>query len=224
MHILLVEDDPELSEKLCTALEGENYTVERTMDGADALERIWNDNHDLILLDIMLPELSGFEVLQNTREAGISTPVLMLTARGDVSDKVQGLNLGADDYLAKPFSLAELLARIRALLRRGLEANPVIQCGEITLNTVSRIVTKKGSRIVLTPKEFSIFEFLLHNRGRVLSRFVIAEHVWGEEFDPFVMSNVVNVHIKNLRQKLHIDGQENPIKTIRGTGYVIEKL
>lgn len=171
----------------------------------------------------MLPKLNGLEVLQRAREAGIMTPVLMLTAKGDVSDKVQGLNLGADDYLAKPFSLSELLARIRALLRRGAEANPVIECGDMSFNTVSRVVKKKGCDVVLTSKEFSILEFLLHNRGRVLSRFVIAEHVWGECFDSFTMSNVVNVHIKNLRKKLQSGDQESLIKTVRGIGYTVEK-
>ena len=169
MHILIVEDEAELSENLRSVLEGENYTVETCNNGEQALDKIWNETHDLILLDIMLPKLNGLEVLQSTRDSGITTPVLMLTAKGDVTDKVQGLNLGADDYLAKPFSLSELLARIRALLRRGSEANPVIECGNITLNTVSRVVKKSGCDVVLTTKEFSILEFLLHNRGRVLS-------------------------------------------------------
>jgi DNA-binding response OmpR family regulator len=223
MHILIVEDESELSENLRSVLESENYTVETCNNGEQALDKIWNETHDLILLDIMLPKLNGLEVLQRTRESGITTPVLMLTAKGDVTDKVQGLNLGADDYLAKPFSLSELLARIRALLRRGSEANPVIECGNISFNTVSRVVKKSGCDVVLTTKEFSILEFLLHNRGRVLSRFVIAEHVWGESFDSFAMSNVVNVHIKNLRKKLQSGDQKSLIKTVRGFGYTIEK-
>lgn len=223
MHILIVEDEPELSEKLRGVLESENYTVETSFNGEEALEKIWNENHDLILLDIMLPRLNGIEVLRNTREAGINTPVLMLTAKGDVGDKVQGLNAGADDYLAKPFSLSELLARVRALLRRGGEANPIIKCGDLSLDTISRKVLLKEELISLTSKEFSILEFLLHNRGRVLSRFVIAEHVWGENFDSFAMSNVVNVHIKNLRKKLQTDGEESFLKTVRGVGYTIEK-
>ena len=223
MHILLVEDEPELLDKLRSLLESENYTVESSMDGEDALDKIWNENHDLILLDIMLPRLDGLEVLKSIRESAIKTPVLMLTAKGDVEDKVRGLNLGADDYLAKPFSVAELLARVRALLRRGSEANPIIECGDIALNTVNRVVTKNGEPINLTSKEFSILEFFLHNRGRILSRYVIAEHIWGEDFDPFAMSNVVNVHIKNLRKKLQPEGQENIIKTVRYAGYIIDK-
>ena len=221
MHILIVEDEPELLEKLKSILEGEKYTVDVACDGQEGLDKVWNDNHDLILLDIMLPKIDGLEVLEEIRNAGIATPILMLTAKGDVTDKVRGLNSGADDYLAKPFSLPELLARIRALLRRGTEANPVIECGGIALNTVSRTVLKNSEPVVLTTKEFSILEFLLHNRGRVISRFVLAEHVWGESFDPFTMSNVVNVHIKNLRKKLQMD--DNFIKTVRGIGYTVEK-
>lgn len=223
MFILIVEDNPDLSERLRSLLEAENYTVDTSMDGEDALEKIWGESHDLILLDIMLPKLNGLEVLRTIRQEGLSTPVLMLTAKGDVVDKVQGLNLGADDYLAKPFSLSELLARIRALLRRGNEANPLIECGDVTLDTVSRVVLKKGEAVDLTTKEFSILEFLMHNRGRVISRFVLAEHVWGENFDPFTMSNVVNVHIKNLRKKLQADGSESLVKTVRGAGYTIDK-
>ena len=223
MFILIVEDNPDLSERLRSLLEAENYTVDTSMVGEDALEKIWGESQDLILLDIMLPKLNGLEVLRTIRQEGLSTPVLMLTAKGDVVDKVQGLNLGADDYLAKPFSLSELLARIRALLRRGNEANPLIECGDVTLDTVSRVVLKKGEAVDLTTKEFSILEFLMHNRGRVISRFVLAEHVWGENFDPFTMSNVVNVHIKNLRKKLQADGSENLVKTVRGAGYTIDK-
>lgn len=223
MHILIVEDETALRDKLRTILEAENYTVEIAADGDAALDAVWNDNHDLILLDIMLPKRSGLEVLNEIRGAGLRVPVLMLSAKGDVGDRVRGLNSGADDYLGKPFSTAELLARMRALLRRGGEPNPVIQCGEIELDTVRRVVTRRGEAIALTSKEFSILEFLLHNRGRVISRFVLAEHVWGEQFDPFTMSNVVNVHIKNLRKKLGTDNEESVVETVRGAGYIINR-
>ena len=223
MHILIVEDEPELLEKLVSVLHNEQYTTETASDGEEALDKIWNDTHDLILLDIMLPHLSGLDVLQEIRKAGIVTPVLVLTAKGDVADKVLGLNLGADDYLPKPFSLAELLARVRALLRRGAEANPVIVSGSISLHTVSRDVLKNGELVSLTTKEFAILEFLLHNRGRAVSRFDLAEHVWGDNFDSFSMSNFVDVHIKNLRKKLKTDDDQQPIKTVRGFGYVIDK-
>ncbi len=223
MNILIVEDEPDLLENLKRLLESEQYTIETAEDGEEALTKIWSEIHDLILLDIMLPLLSGLEVLKEIRQAGISTPVLMLTARADVKDKVYGLDLGADDYLAKPFSSSELLARVRALLRRGSEANPVIECGEITLHTVRREVLKSGIHVPLTSKEFSILEFLLHNRGRVVSRFALAEHVWGDSFDSLNMSNFVDVHIKNLRKKLKMNDEEPIVKTVRGFGYVIEK-
>ncbi len=223
MHILVVEDEAELLDQLVSVLNSEQYTTETASDGEEALDKIWNETHDLILLDIMLPRLSGLDVLQEIREAGIVTPVLMLTAKGDVSDKVLGLNLGADDYLPKPFSLAELLARVRALLRRGAEANPIIKSGTISLDTVSREVLKDGEPLLLTTKEFAILEFLLHNRGRAVSRFVLAEHVWGDNFDSFSMSNFVDVHIKNLRKKLKTDDDQQLIKTVRGYGYILEK-
>lgn len=223
MNILIVEDEPDLLDNLKRLLESEQYTIETAVDGEEALDKIWNETHDLILLDIMLPLLSGLEVLREIRKGGIITPVLMLTAKADVKDKVHGLDLGADDYLAKPFSLSELLARVRALLRRGSEANPVIECGDITLHTVRREVLKEGQPIQLTSKEFSILEFLLHNRGRVVSRFALAEHVWGDNFDSFNMSNFVDVHIKNLRKKLKTKDVEPIVKTVRGFGYIIEK-
>jgi DNA-binding response OmpR family regulator len=223
MNILIIDDEPYLLEKLVSVLTSEHYTVETADDGKVGLEKIWNDTYDLILLDIMLPGMNGLEILSEIRAAGIITPVLMLTAKGDIDDKVAGLNLGADDYLAKPFSLAELLARVRALIRRGNTGSPVIEAGSIRLNTVSREVTKDGENLTLTTKEFALLEFLLHNRGRAISRFTLAEHVWGDNFDPFSMSNFIDVHMSNLRKKLKSSGQEQLIKTVRGFGYLIER-
>ncbi|MDK9707598.1 MAG: response regulator transcription factor [Desulforhopalus sp.] len=222
MNILVIDDERELLEKLNSVLTSEHYTVETAADGREGLEKVWNDTYDLILLDIMLPGMDGLEVLSEIRAAGILTPVLMLTAKGDIKDKITGLNLGADDYLAKPFSLGELLARIRALLRRGNTGNPILEVGGIRLNTVSREVTKDGEPLALTTKEFALLEFLLHNRGRAISRFTLAEHVWGDNFDPFRMSNFIDVHMKNLRKKLNSPEQESAIKSIRGFGYLIE--
>ena len=222
MNILVIDDELELLEKLNSVLVSEHYTVETAADGREGLEKVWNDTYDLILLDIMLPGMDGLEVLSEIRAAGILTPVLMLTAKGDIKDKITGLNLGADDYLAKPFSLGELLARIRALLRRGNTGNPILEVGGIRLNTVSREVTKDGEPLALTTKEFALLEFLLHNRGRAISRFTLAEHVWGDNFDPFRMSNFIDVHMKNLRKKLNSPEQESAIKSIRGFGYLIE--
>jgi DNA-binding response OmpR family regulator len=223
MNILIIDDEPYLLEKLKSVLIGEHYNVETSDDGRKGLEKIWDETYDLILLDIMLPSMSGLEVLSEIRKAGVETPVLMLTAKGDIQDKVTGLNLGADDYLAKPFSLAELLARVRALIRRGNSGSPVMEAGDICLNTVSREVTKNGELLTLTAKEFAILEFLLHNRGRAISKFTLAEHVWGDDFDPFSMSNFIDVHMSNLRKKLKSSEQDSVIKTIRGYGYLIEK-
>lgn len=223
MNILIIDDEPELLEKIETLLLSEQYTVSTSANGNDGLENVLNNIYDLILLDIMLPGINGLDILTEIRAAGIRTPVLMLTARGDVDDKVTGLNLGADDYLAKPFSVAELLARVRALIRRGNTGNPVIEAGDIRLNTISREVTKSGEFLTLTTKEFAILEFLLHNRGRAISRFSLAEHVWGDNFDPFSMSNFIDVHMSNLRKKLKSEGCEHIIRSIRGVGYLIER-
>jgi DNA-binding response OmpR family regulator len=191
-------------------------------DGQEGLGKLWDDRYDLILLDIMLPHIDGLKVLQEVRAAGITTPVLMLTAKGDIDDKVTGLNLGADDYLAKPFSIAELMARIRALLRRSTSAIPIIEIGHIQLNTISREVTSDGTLLTLTAREFSILEFLMHNKNRAVSRFTLAEHVWGDDFDPFSMSNFIDVHMKNLRKKISAGGKSQLIVTVRGFGYRLE--
>lgn len=223
MNILIIEDEEKLLEYLKRSLEEERYRVETAQDGETGLEKIFSEVHDLILLDIMLPEINGLEVLREMRNARINTPVIMLTARGDIQDKIQGLDLGADDYLAKPFSLPELLARMRALMRRHTDKNPVMQAGFISLNTITRSVMKENQPVTLTPKEFSILEFLLYNRGRVVSRFQLAEHVWGEDFDPFNMSNFLDVHVKNLRKKLKVADEESIIETVRSVGYLIKK-
>jgi len=203
MRILLVDDEPELLEQIRQVLVQQNYTVDTALDGSEALDTIYTEPYDLILLDVMLPKKDGFTVLREIRLEKIRTPVLMLTARGNIEDKIQGLDLGADDYLAKPFSMAELLARIRALLRRSSEpASPILETADIRLDTVSREVKRGRQLLELTPKEFSIFEFLLYNKNRAVSRFTISEHVWGDEFDPYIMSNSIDVHIKNLRKKI----------------------
>lgn len=223
MRILIIDDEPEIVSKLKNILEKERYTISSAADGKEALDRIWGDPFDVILLDVMLPHIDGFEVLHELRRAEIATPVLLLTAKSGVDDRVCGLDLGADDYLTKPFSIAELLARIRALIRRSKTGNPLITAGCITLNTVSREVYKKDELLSLTTKEFSLLEFLLHNKGRAVSRFTLAEHVWGDEFDPFTMSNFIDVHISNLRKKLQCQGHDPIISTIRGFGYRVER-
>ncbi len=222
MNILVVDDDAGLRRTLRQNLEAQHYQVALAADAAEALHKAAGDVYDLVLLDIMLPGQDGLQTLRELRGMGLKTPVLMLTARGNVEDRVAGLDLGADDYLAKPFSMAELLARIRALLRRGGEAAPVLTAGDISLDPVSHLVRKGEETVELTAKEFAILEFLLYNKGRAVSRFNLAEHVWGDTFDPFTMTNFIDVHMKNLRRKLEIPGREPVIRTLRGVGYIIE--
>jgi DNA-binding response OmpR family regulator len=223
MRILLVDDESAIREQLGAMLTSQRYIVESVADGEKALERIYDQPYDLIILDIMLPKLDGLAVLREVREAKIGTPVLMLTARGEIGDKIKGLDQGADDYLAKPFSAAELLARVRALLRRASEhGKPVLEVKGIQLDTVAREVKMHGQAVELTPKEFSVFEFLLYNKNRAVSRFSLAEHVWGDDFDPFTMSNYIDVHIKNLRRKIGDSGGVI-IRTLRGVGYIIKE-
>jgi DNA-binding response OmpR family regulator len=223
MKILIVDDEDELRQRLRQALSNEQYMVETAKNGDEALDNIADDDSfDLIILDIMMPGRDGLSVLKEIRKEGINTPVLMLTALGDLDDRIRGLDQGADDYLAKPFSMSELLARIRAMLRRGRGGNPLLTCGPVTLNTVNRFVTLDDMPVTLTVKEFAILEFLLYNKGRVVSRFSLAEHVWGDNFDPFTMSNFIDVHMKNLRQKIKKGGRDSVIRTVRGAGYIID--
>ena len=223
MRILIVDDEADIREQIGSMLVNQKYIITTAEDGEEALNKLFDEPFDLIILDIMLPGKDGLTVLQELRQAGIATPVLMLTARGEVEDKIKGLDHGADDYLSKPFSGAELLARARALLRRASEnIVPVMTSGNAQLNTVNREVTVKGEPVHLTLKEFSIFEFLLYNKNRVVSRFSLAEHVWGDDFDPFTMSNYIDVHVKNLRRKIN-DSDGDIIRTVRGVGYMIKE-
>ena len=223
MRLLIVDDDNLLLEQIRQVLTGQRYIVETATNGEEALDKLFDNPFDGMILDIMMPKVDGWTVLDQVRRAGMDIPVLMLTAKGDVADRVKGLDLGADDYLAKPFSLDELLARVRAMLRRALgQCESVLQVHDLKLDTASRKVTKNETPVDLTLREFSILEFLLHNKGRVVSRFSLAEHVWGDDFDPFNMSNFIDVHMKNLRQKIGDAGQGKIIRTIRGVGYIIE--
>jgi DNA-binding response OmpR family regulator len=223
MKILVVDDEPDLLEQLRKTLTSQRYDVDTADNGESALDKLFDNPYDLIILDIMLPVVDGLAILREIRKANIATPVLMLTAKGDVEDKIKGLDYGADDYLAKPFAIAELMARIRSLLRRASDhRDPLLTVRDIALNTKTRQVIKSGKSLELTPKEFSILEFLLYNQNRVVSRFTLAEHVWGDEFDPFTMSNFIDVHIKNLRRKIDHSDKKKIIRTIRGIGFVIE--
>lgn len=223
MRLLVVDDEQTLVEQLQAAFERERYLVETALDGEEALDKLANGPVDLIILDIMLPKLDGLSVLRAIRQDGLTTPVLMLTAKGDIDDKIAGLDLGADDYLAKPFSLAELMARVRALLRRGGDQkDTLLKAGGLVLDTKTREVSRNGTAVELTAREFSILEFLLYNKNRAISRFSLAEHVWGDAFDPFSMSNFMDVHMKNLRKKIDRPGQASLIRTIRGVGYIVQ--
>lgn len=222
MRILIVDDEENLLDQLRISFQRQRYIVETAVDGEEALDKIFNAEFDIIILDIMLPKHDGFSVLKEIRQAGINTPVIMLTARKSVDEKVKALDLGADDYLAKPFSLDELMARVRAVLRRSCEQkDAVIRVGNIQLNTATREVLVDGKAIELTMREFSILEFLMYNKNKAVSRFSLAEHVWGDAFDPFSMSNFIDVHIKNIRRKVG-DVNGSVIRTIRGVGYMIK--
>ena len=227
MRILIVEDERSLLDQLKTSFEAQKYMVETASDGEKALDIIFDNPVDVIILDIMIPKIDGLTVLSEIRNADITTPVLMLTAMGEIDDRIKGLDLGADDYLVKPFSMDELFARVRALFRRfGGQTDSLLQAGELVLDTVSREVKVSERIIDLTSREFSILEFLLYNKNRAVSRFSLAEHVWGDDFDPFSMSNFMDVHIKNLRKKIGDSGHGKIIRTVRGIGYMIrdEKL
>jgi len=222
VKILVVDDNLSLLDQIRQILTNQRYIVETATDGEEALDKLFDTPFDAIILDIMMPRTDGMTVLEQARKAGVDTPVIMLTAKGDVKDRVKGLDLGADDYLAKPFSLDELVARVRCLLRRsGGQCQSVLEFGELAFDTVNRKVTMCGKPVELTPREFSILEFLLHNKDRVVTRFSLAEHVWGDDFDPFSMSNFMDVHMKNLRHKIGDTGNARIIRTVRGVGYII---
>lgn len=223
MRILIVEDEETLARRIQKILVAENYQAEIALDGEQGLQQALSEDYDLLILDIMLPGLDGIEILKEVRREGSQVPVLLLTARDHVEDKVRGLDAGADDYLTKPFALPELLARVRSLLRRTSDVkSSVITVQDLIVNTSTREVSRDGRIIDLTAKEYAILEFLLYNRNRVLSRLSIAEHIWGDNFDLFTMTNFVDVHIKNLRKKLNDDSEKKLIQTVRGVGYVIK--
>lgn len=223
MKILIVDDEPDLLEELRNALKQRRYETDTADDGEAALDKVFENAYDLIILDIMLPKIDGLAVLKGIRDGDIKTPVLMLTAKGSVEDTITGLDYGADDYLPKPFNTAELMARIRSLLRRTSEhKSTLLTVNHVSLDTKTREVFKSGVPVELTPREFSILEFLLYNKNRAVSRFTLAEHVWGDDYDPFTMSNFIDVHIKNLRRKIADAEKGTVIRTIRGIGFIVE--
>ena len=220
MHILVVEDETKVASFIKRGLEAANYSVDVEHDGAAGLKRLLEHDYDLIILDVMLPRLDGLSLMKEIRQRQINVPVLLLTARVTVADKVIGLDLGADDYLTKPFVFEELLARIRALLRRGASAPVALAAADLRLDPATREVTRGGKRIDLTPKEYALLEFMLRRHDQVLSRAIIAQHVWGVNYDTF--TNVIDVYVNYLRNKIDNGYQVKLIHSVRGVGYVLK--
>ena len=220
MRILIVEDDRDIAHFVKKALKEESYAVDVALDGMTGEGLASTEPYDLIILDIMLPKKEGIAVLKSLRQAGIQTPVLILTARGAVPDRVAGLDAGADDYIKKPFALAELRARVRALLRRhSEERSPTLRVGPLTLDPTAHEITVEGKPVELTNREYAILEYLLRNKNRLLSKGMIADHVWDYHYrsDP----NLIEVYIRKIRQKIERHSKQRFIHTVRGGGYII---
>jgi heavy metal response regulator len=223
MRILVIDDDLRLCDTLKRGLEENSYAVDCVHDGEEGLFHATVTSYDLIILDVMMPKKDGWTVCKDLRTKKITVPILMLTAKDEVEDRVRGLDTGADDYLVKPFSFAELLARVRALLRReSAGKTSTISVGELQLDTVTREVRWQGRQVTLTNKEYAILEYLMRSPGAVISRSMIEEHAWNYDFDS--MSNLVDVYIKRLRNKIDPEYGKQIITTIRGAGYKLQAL
>ncbi len=222
MRILITEDDEAVAGFVQQGLREASYAVDWASDGVQGLHLASTEHYDAIVLDLMLPGMDGLTVLRNLRARKIETPIICLTARDAVNDRVEGLNAGADDYLPKPFSFTELHARINALLRRGprLTNNPIV-LGDLSIDVLARVVQRGGRRIDLSPREFALLEYLARNAGHILSRTMLMEHVWDMNQDP--LTNVVDVHVNRLRKKVDHGFDEPLIHTIRGVGYVLRR-
>ena len=220
MRLLLVEDEPDAARLLARGLREHSYAVDVAVDGDEALEKLHTNAYDAVLLDIMLPRRDGLEVCRTMRTRGFATPVLMLTALDQVEHRITGLDSGADDYLSKPFDFGELLARVRALLRRGPALqSAVLRVGDLTIDTRARNVMRGSDRIELTAREYALLEYLARRQGEVVGRADISEHVWEENYDPF--SNLIEVYVQRLRRKIETKHSQRLIHTRRGEGYVL---
>lgn len=222
MRVLVVEDEPRIASFVAKGLREQAYAVDVSAEGNDAVYKASISDYDAIILDVMIPGLDGFEVCSQLRAAGSAVPIIMLTARDHIQDRIDGLDCGADDYLTKPFAVAELLARLRALLRRGHIVHPeTIEIGNLLINTRARLAARGGKNLPLTTKEYALLEYLAREQGRVVNRSELAEHVWDEHFDP--LSNLIDVHINRLRSKVD-KGFAPLIHTRRGAGYMLASL
>lgn len=220
MRLLLVEDDARIARFVAKGLREQAYAVDVSATGDDALYQAAINTYDLVILDVMIPGRDGFAVCRELRKSGQRMPILMLTARDAVEDRINGLDSGADDYLTKPFEFRELLARLRALLRRSGELRPAkIAVADLVLDTAAQSVSRNGQTVPLTAKEYALLEFLARNAGRVVGRAEIAEHVWDETFDPF--SNLIEVYINRVRRKIDVDSAKPLLHTRRGAGYLL---
>ena len=217
--MLLVEDEKGVANFIKKGLEEEYYTIDHSTEAEGGLLFLDTTTYDLIILDVMMPGMNGFELCKKIRQRGVHSPILMLTARDSVKDKVHGLDSGADDYLTKPFSFEEFLARVRALLRRKQDQLTEVTHGPLKIDAVSHRVYVEGKEIMLRPKEFAILTYLMRNKGRVLSRTQILENIWGYDFNP--NTNIVDVHIKALREKLKQYSLHEMIRSVRGVGYMV---
>src|SRR6478672_2821369 len=220
MRILVVEDEKRIADFLSRGLQGAGYAVDAAPNGATAIDLIHTTDYDLVILDLMLPDMDGLQVLEKIRNRKIGPPVLILSARGALDDRVKGLETGADDYLVKPLAFVELLARVRALLRRGQPAPERLQVADLALDCIRRKVTRGNERNELAPKEFGILEYMMRNKGRPLSRTMIVEHVWDMDYDG--LTNIVDVYIRHLRSKIDDKYPVKLIQTVRGIGYMID--
>ena len=221
MRILVVEDEKRLADFIKSGLEEQNYSVDIANEGEEAEFLALTNDYDLIVLDILLPKKNGWEVCETLRDKGLAIPIIMLSALSEVSDRIKGLDKGADDYLPKPFVIAELIARVKALLRRSHNVSqPTVKIKYLIFDSTTRTVKKNGEEIALTNKEFALLEYLILNKNKVVTRTMISEHVWDIHFD--AGSNVIDVMINFLRKKIEKKGEEKLIQTIRGVGYMLK--
>jgi len=223
MRILLIEDDQKIASFIVKGLKAAGYAVDHASDGEEGLHLVLNEPYDVAIVDIMLPKLDGLKVIERMRREKVNTPVIILSAKGSVDDRVRGLQKGGDDYLTKPFAFSELLARVQALIRRASSApEPTgLTVGDLSLDLLTREVVRGGKRIELQPLEFSLLEYLMRHAGRVISKTMIMEHVWDYNFDP--QTNVVEVRISRLRDKIDRGFDRKLIHTVRGVGYVLKE-